>query len=278
MGTITKALELLNWFTPNRPEIGLGEFVRLTQRDKATVHRHLVELAENGFLEQNPDSRAYRLGPALIRLANLRESLFPVRRLLTPIVTELSQTLGELAHASLLQDGALSPLVHADPKLHGVHVHFDISEILPLHATSSGIATLAFASENLRKKVLSQPLSKHASRTVSDPVVLQKMLDDARRFGLCTLTGSFDEDVGSVGAPVFTEGNRVIGALAVAIPTARSTPNRLREIARHVLYHARRASVALGGDFPTRFADLPPDWGTSRAETSKTHEMTEPHP
>ena len=54
MGTITKALTLLNLFSANRTEMGLAEIVRLSGRDKATVHRHLVELQENGFLEQHP--------------------------------------------------------------------------------------------------------------------------------------------------------------------------------------------------------------------------------
>ena len=103
MGTVTKALELLDHFSALRSEIGLGDFVRLTGRDKATVHRHLAELEQNGFLEQDAVSRAYRIGPALLRLAAVREAAFPVRRLLRPIVTDLAEAVGELAHATLLQ-------------------------------------------------------------------------------------------------------------------------------------------------------------------------------
>ena len=73
MGTITKALELLNLFSRTKPEIGLMEFARLSGRDKATVHRHLTELEENGFVEQHPQTRAYRLGPAILRLTAVRE-------------------------------------------------------------------------------------------------------------------------------------------------------------------------------------------------------------
>ena len=103
MGTITKALELLNFFSRSRPEIGLGEFVRLSGRDKATVHRHLVELEANGFLDQHPDTRAYRLGPALLRLSGVREITHPVRSVLRPIVTQMADDLGELVHVSLIQ-------------------------------------------------------------------------------------------------------------------------------------------------------------------------------
>ena len=90
MGTITKALDLLTHFSAARPEIGLSQFVRLSGRDKATVHRHLTELEANGYLEQNPVSRAYRLGPALLRLAAVREAASPTRDLLRPIVADLA--------------------------------------------------------------------------------------------------------------------------------------------------------------------------------------------
>ncbi len=272
MGTITKALDLLGFFARDRAEIGLGEFVRLTGRDKATVHRHLTELAENGYLEQHPDTRAYRLGPALLRLSALRETLFPVRKLLRPIVNELSEAVGELAHASLLQGEALSPIAHADPSRHGVQVNFDVAEMLPLHATSSGIAALAFCPEDMRARMLTRPLTKYTERTISDPVVLKTKLDAVRRYGVVSVTGAFDEGVSSVGAPLFGEGDWVVGSLAVAVPTARANPDKLRDIAGKLLQEANEASIALGGVFPKDFEDLPPDWSKESAALAASTE------
>ncbi len=266
MGTITKALDLLKLFAPERPEIGLGEFVRLSGRDKATVHRYLTELAENGFLEQNPDSRAYRLGPAVLRLSALRETLFPMRKLLRPFVTDLSNEVGELVHASLLQNGELSPLFHADPQLHGVQVHFDITEMLPLHATSSGIAALAFCPEATRRAILRGPLRQHTDRTVSDLAEIDALIEGVRTYGVCKLTGTFDGDVSSVGAPLFGERKHIIGALAVAVPTIRMSEDRIRDIAGNLLRYAENASIALGGGFPKHFEALPPEWHDTLAE------------
>lgn len=254
MGTISKALDLLNLFGPYRPEIGLGDFVRLSKRDKATVHRYLTELAENGFLEQNPESRAYRLGPAVLRLSALRETLFPMRKLVQPVVIELSEAVGELAHASLLQNDRMSPLVHADPLRHGVQVHFDITEMLPLHATSSGIAALAFSPNAVIEKVLSGPLARHTGQTVATPNELKVLIERVRAQGLCTLTDAYEDGVSSVGAPLFGDGRRVIGALAVAVPTTRATSDKLRDIASELRSFARRATIALGGEVPHSFA------------------------
>ncbi len=245
MSTIAKALDLLNCFSPTRAEIGLAAFTRMSGRDKATVHRHLTELHGMGFLEQDPETRAYRLGPALLRLSAVREAAFPVRQLLRPIVTALAEEVGELAHASLLQGAALSPVFHADPQRHGTQVHFDPSEMLPLHATSSGLAILAFAPE-LCDEVLSRPLKRHTAHTVVAPETIQRLLEQARRTGLSQLDRAFDNEVSSQGAPLFGRHGTVVGALSVAVPTARATPERLQTIAPALAAAARAASHSLG--------------------------------
>ena len=244
MGTITKALDLLTHFSAARPEIGLSQFVRLSGRDKATVHRHLTELEANGYLEQNPVSRAYRLGPALLRLAAVREAASPTRDLLRPIVADLAESVGDL------QTDGLSSVCHADPRLHGTQVHFDEAEILPFHATASGLAVLAFADPDLTERVLSRPLSSFTDRTILDARRLRRMIEEVRETGFSQLVGTFDDEVASQAAPVFGAGGRVIGAIAVAVPAVRAPKDRLQQITADLSRAARAASRSLGGTYP----------------------------
>ena len=266
MGTITKALELLDYFSAVRSEIGLGDFVRLTGRDKATVHRHLAELEHNGFLEQDAASRAYRLGPALLRLAAVREAAFPVRRLLRPIVTDLAEAVGELAHATLLQGDMLSPVFHADPQRHGTQVSFDEAEKLPLHATASGLAVLAFAGDDLVDRVLGQTLAALTSMTITDPGILRQLMAEVRRTGSSQIDSAFDKEVASQGAPLFGQGGQVIGAMSVAVPRARATPQTLAGITPKLQAAARAATRSLGGRYPNFPLSDSPAAALSQAE------------
>lgn len=250
MGTITKALELLGFISRSRPEIGLGEFVRLSGRDKATVHRHLVELEQNGFLEQNQISRAYRLGPAILRLSGVREVTNPIRRLIRPIVTALAGEIGELAHFSLLQGNAMSPVFHADPQIHGTQVHFDEAELLPLHATSSGLAVLAFSDAKFRKKILSKPLAAFTDKTPVNPDTIEQLIDEAKRTGLSRLNRAYDDEVVSQAAAIFDSSGAAIGALSVAVPSVRARPDYLTPISAELLKAARSATRSLGGEYP----------------------------
>lgn len=253
MGTITKALEILNLFSRTRPEFGLGDVVRLTGRDKATAHRYLVELTQNGFLEQNPVTRAYRLGPAILRLSAVREATYPVRAVLRPVVNALAEEVGELAHTSLLDGDMLSTVYYFDPRLHGTQVAFDAAERLPLHATSSGLAVLAFGPDGLLKRVMDGPIGSFTDVTPTDPDRLREMIAEVRRTGSSRMSGAFDAEVKSQGAPVFGPEGHAVGAISVAIPRVRATEEKLDTV-RDALFEAvRAASHSLGGQLPAGF-------------------------
>ncbi|WP_316296751.1 IclR family transcriptional regulator [Aliisedimentitalea sp. MJ-SS2] len=250
MGTITKALELLDFFSRSSPEIGLGEFVRRSGREKATVHRHLVELEQNGFVEKNPQSRAYRLGPAILRLSNVRETTHPARRLIRPVVTQLANDVGEMAHASLLHGNQLSPVFHFDPQRHGTQVHYDEAELLPLHATSSGFAVMAYSAPDFVAQVLSIAPKTYTRQTVTNPTELQLILERTRAAGIAEANQTFDNEVTSQSAAIFDSSGQPIGAISVAVPMVRATPDKKARIRSTLAQAALSVTRSLGGVLP----------------------------
>ena len=156
MGTVSKALELLNLFTRQRPLIGLSDLARLAELNKATCYRLVTELCDFGLVEQVGSAREYRLGPAVLRLAALREAQVPTREAAMPVLQALAQKTGETAHLSMLMGGALHTLGFAYATTHMTRVTMEDAEVLPFHATSSGLVVLAFQPEAFREAVLVQ--------------------------------------------------------------------------------------------------------------------------
>ena len=253
MGTITKALSLLNQFSRQRPEIGLIEMTKITGRDKATVHRHLSELTENGFLEQNAVSRLYRLGPAILRLASVRETNHPIRRILRPIVEEAAETIGELAHFSLLQGDILSPVFHHEPRMHGTQVSFDEAETLPLHATASGLAVLAFGPEKLADSVLSGELERFTEETVTDPAAIRDLMQNTRKSGFAFSPLSFDREVSSLAVPIIGAQGHAIGGISIAIPQVRFDEGKKEEAQKVLGKIVVKTCETLGSELPGAF-------------------------
>lgn len=257
MGTITKALTLLNHFSSDQAEIGLANFVRLTGGDKATVRRHLVELEANGFLEQNPLSRKYRLGPAILRLSAVRERSFPLRSVVGPIVDQMAETLGELVHAALLQGDMMSTVYSADPKNYGTRVIFDESELLPMHATASGLAILAFGPEDAIDYVIAQDRQSYAPNTVIAKSDLLHLVRQTRTQGYSFSDQYFTSDIQSYGMPFFGMDGVAIGTIAVPVPKARMTDALRVKIILQLREGCTAVTRSLGGHMPPEVG--PPD-------------------
>ena len=143
MGTVGKALDLLDLFTHQRPSAGLSEIARLAGLNKATCHRLLTEMESRGLVEQTGAAREYRLGPAVLRLASLREAAVPTREAAMPVLRALAEATGETAHLSHLVAGRLQTLAFAYSARTGVRVMMEDADFLPFHATASGAAVLA---------------------------------------------------------------------------------------------------------------------------------------
>ena len=250
MGTISKALNLLNYFSETDPELGLLDIKKLSNQDKATVHRHLGELEANGFLEQNAATRKYRLGAAILRLAAVREKTFPSRKIISRHVHKLSQELGELVHASLMQKREMSPLEFSDAGVGGTRVYFNLADTLPLHATASGIAALAYGAPDMLERTLNEKLEKFTVATIINPQKLRELISKTREQGFSFSDELFENEISSIAVPFFERQPFLFGTLAVAVPSSRMTEKNKTRFVRALQVTSRDITRDLGGELP----------------------------
>ncbi|UWQ91654.1 IclR family transcriptional regulator [Aliisedimentitalea scapharcae] len=258
MGTVSKALSLLNYFNHSCTEIGLSDLTRLSGMNKATVYRLMSELQDSGFVEQADTDRSYRLGPQVLRLAALREASVPILSVSRRILRELSEATGETTHISLLQGEHLISLSHAYSRQHATKVTMEDAEVLSYHATSSGLAVLAFADPATVDDVLSRPLLARTPRTIVDPQQIRAELDKVRRRGIAESVGGFEIEVHSHAVPVFGPNRAPIGALAVAAPEARVTGAQKDTIRAELFRLGTELTDRIGGIAPAAFPHMAP--------------------
>lgn len=261
MSTTDKALELLRLFTLNQPEIGLSDICRLAGRDKATTFRHLSALESSGLLEQMADTRRYRIGPFVLRLAQLRERSVPRRETVRPVLAHLAEVTGETAHVSLLQGGELVTLAHHEPKVHANRVVIH-ERALPLHATASGNAVLAFA-DAAQRKAAGGDMRAFTDHTTATDEALDRSLCEARRTGFGVSNQGFELGVIGIAAPLFDDSGCVAGSVAVASVSARITPELVALIKAELQQAAQTISESWGGTIP---ATLTAAWGVARTD------------
>lgn len=250
MGTVGKALDLLDLFTRQRAQVGLSEMARLSGLNKATCHRLLTEMESRGLVEQVGPAREYRLGPAVLRLAALRETAVPTRDAAMPVLQALARATGETAHLSLREGDKLVTLAFAYSPTHATKVTMEDADILPWHATSSGQAVLAFLPEAERSALLARPLRRLTDVTETDPARLRARLDEVRAKACAETAGTFESDAQSVAVPLFLHGDAAVGALGVACPVNRMTAEQQTLIRREVALAAMEIIDLWGGQVP----------------------------
>ncbi|WP_048646777.1 IclR family transcriptional regulator [Nitratireductor soli] len=247
MGTVGKAIFLLELFTAEEPEHGLSELARKAAFDKATTRRLLVSLATGGMVEQDAESRRYRLGAGLSRLARIREMHFPFLKVTVPVARGLAQETGETIHVSEYSAGALAT-VHVELSARANRVNVDVGQLLPLHGTASGIAFLAFSRPTVMEACMRRAMAAFTPYTVTAPDALMTAVQAAAARGYSRSDQGYEEGVSSVAAPILGVDGCAIGTLAIASPLSRIDDTIAEAHGRAAIDAAREISARLSGE------------------------------
>ena len=247
MQTVDKAMRLLGCFSVAVPELGLSELSRVAAFDKAATRRLLVALANHGFIEQDARTRRYRLGSAFLHFARILETTRPLAGVVQDALESLMQATGETAHGSLLSGHHMATIGVVEPQ-RPTRVSVDPAQPLPLHATASGIACLAFASETFVRDLLAgTALRRYTAHTCVSKRELRAMLAETRERGFSLAIRGFDDEVTSVAVPIFDAEGRAFAAITVASIASRFDREAERRIAGYVLRAAASITEATGG-------------------------------
>lgn len=251
MSTVGKAVSLLELFSAAEPEIGLSDLARKASFDKATTRRLLLALSRHGLVEQDLASRRYRLGAGLSRLARIRDAHFPYLQIAQPVTRELAAETSETVHLSEFSRGALLTVnVELSPRANRVNV--DAGQVLPLHATASGLAFLAFGQPELAKRCLDATLQAFTAHTVTDRGRLSEAVGLAATRGYSQSAQGYEDGVHSVAAAIIGHDGYAIGALAVAAPVSRVDEAVAAMHGQAVVRAARLISQRLNGEATSR--------------------------
>ena len=269
MSSTAKALSLLSHFSSVRPEIGLSQMCRIAGRDKATTYRHLQALETAGFIEQNPATKHYRLGPAVMQLAHIREATVPRTEGAKPVIRALADATGETAHVTVLSGHTLFALCEHESPHHGIRAVIDLNSF-PLHATASGLCALAFGPADLMQ-VAAADLHGFTPRTANDEQTLQKAIGRIRRSGFGRADGTYEVDVQGLSAPLFDHTGHFAGAVAVACVASRFHPDLARTILSELVIAARDITHNWGGTIP---APIEAAWSATLSQSNILEPMS----
>jgi DNA-binding IclR family transcriptional regulator len=222
--------------------LGVLRLAELVRQDKSQVSRTLKALAEQGLVDRDPATRAYRLGWGVFALAARAGDT----RLLTagePVVQELARTVGERTHLSVLRGHeVLTVLSSASSR--ALETAGWVGRIVPAYCTSSGYALLVDA--DVEAVLRGVELVQLGPRTPRSLRAVAARVASARERGFAVADEEFEPGLLAVAAPVRDFRGRVVAALNASGPTSR-LDHRVEEVGEAVRAAAGELSVRLGG-------------------------------
>jgi DNA-binding IclR family transcriptional regulator len=225
--------------------LGLGELASRLGFNESTAHHLVATLRHRGFLDQDPRTKAYRLGYRLVGLVNEFLADADVSALGIGPTQELRDASGDTAYLTLLQGRELFAAFEA----RGLHPIQTRRPRAPgqtfLHSSASGKTLLAYLPPHELEALLSTlPLTKYTANTIDMLDALLAELAMIRERGYTLDQEELLDGLACVAAPVFDREGRCVATASVAYPAIQSA--RREELVRLVTETATKISLSLG--------------------------------
>jgi DNA-binding IclR family transcriptional regulator len=214
--SLTRAVRVLESFTPDDPELTVTEVARRSGLPLATASRIVAHLVDEGLLSRGPD-REVRIGIRMWELASRAAPTRSLRDAAMPYLEDLHAVVGHHAQLAVLDGDEVIFLERLSAR-DAVINYSRIAGRLPLHISSSGVVLLAYGPRELQERVLARPLEAWTPSTIADPGRLRSTLEQVRRQGYALLPGHVHPDAAGIAVPVRNGLGEVVAALSVIVP------------------------------------------------------------
>lgn len=241
--SVDRALRLLEVVAATAPR---GETVAtLAGRcglNRATAWRLLGTLEAHSLVERDPATNRYRIGLAMIRMSASAGYDGLVRRT-RHILESVSEKTGETADLAVAgRHGVTYVGEVAPPSVMAINW---VAREVPLHATSTGKAFLAWLPADEARRLLDDPLPRFTDTTLTDPEDLMKELAATRERGYAECAGELEPALYGVSAPILNSDGRPLGVFSIWGPVARVPVSRFAELGPLVVGAAAEVRSAL---------------------------------
>ena len=244
MSAINRALDILFCVAEAGRDVGISEIAQMLGSDKATVFRALKAFEKRDLIEQNAETKKYRLGLGTVSLAGKKLHGLSVASRAQPFLSKLSQDMQETVQLSVRSgDRVLYLAVVESPQ--PIRVASEVGAFAPMHCTAAGKIFLAFSEPDIESFVSRSPLEKRTPNTLTDVEALKRDLQQVRERGWSMDDEELLPHLRVVAAPIRDFSGNVSAAIALGGPTLRVTPEKVTGMVDAVTAAAQEISGVL---------------------------------
>ena len=153
LNSIEKALSILKVFDSNRPYWGVREISSHLGFSPSTVQRLLQTLKDYSYVEQNPETRQYRLGNIYFQFIFTLQNASPLTETAQLFMRQLLSKTQETVHLNVI-DGTERLCIDSIESSQSLKASMPIGSRSPLYAGASSKCLLAYSESDFVKQYL----------------------------------------------------------------------------------------------------------------------------
>jgi DNA-binding IclR family transcriptional regulator len=227
--SLEKGLAVLRAFNAAHRTLTLGDLATLTGMTKGSAQRTVHTLQVLGYVGKHAQTRRFQLLPKVVEIGFNYLASHPLIRMAHPYLSQLSNASGETA--SLTEPiGAEMLYIAQAATSRFIPILTPVGARVPMYCTSSGRAFLScLPDEEARDRLERADRPQRTPATLTGVDAIMARVADCRRVGFATnVEELFLGDMG-VGAPIRDSRGQVLGAIHLAPPSSRWSPDEMRQ-------------------------------------------------
>lgn len=240
--TVRRAMEILRLVACGQ-ELGvrLTDIVHMSGLNRPTVHRILKTLIEENAVEQDVDTRRYRIGLELSLLGIARTRRFPIMSTAATYLGQLAQQVGDTVFLSI-RNGYDSICIDRKTGHHPIQVlSIDIGSRRPLGAGVSGVALLSRLDQSDVEGITRANAPRLELHRLSCDDLLARV-ELARQLGYAYVSAGVMPGTSAVAIPVTASDGHPLAAVTITAMEERLSRERLPEVVRLMREQAKLIS------------------------------------
>lgn len=249
IAAVVRALEVLKLFDSNHEKMTLTEIAQRSGITKSSVLRVLASCEQSGFIKYDPDTRQYRLGIEIYRLAHTAYDFLGLEGTAMPYMRKAVDETGLVSHLGTVEDDHVLIVSKVWPKnaAENITMFSRIGGIVPVHCTGIGKVMTAFSPPDVQQNLLdSCRFERYTERTICDRGQFAQELERIRARGYALTIGEHEPYIECITFPVYGLSNKLVGAISLTGLSQSLNPQAEQEIIRTVREMSIGISKELG--------------------------------
>lgn len=244
--SVQRATDIISLFCKSPQRLGVTEIAAALKLNKGTAWGLVTTLEQQGFLQQDPATRKYGVGPRLFELGMVYVGNLQINAKGARTAQNLADRTGLTTRIAIFDNGAVLITYLAVPRSEDYMSH-QIGPRVPAYCSAIGKAMLAnLEPARLKEYLRTVELLPYTRNTIVDRKQLRADIEKTRERGYAITREEMTPGLAALGAPIFGANRELVGAISVSETPGVVLGKRMEKLGYELMRAAADISREMG--------------------------------